>query len=613
MATASYGRVSERRKTQLKWLALVLFVFAAALTARQTFMQALGRTFVNMEFAAIWSADENEALDNNNFPGALVVDWVNRNLSDDDKVLVYRQAEFAYYVDNNWVYDFDPKIIDLYETAETKAAAFDYLKSLGITHIFVPNYMPATLYNTPVARVIGDPTYSRELYVHSAMRIYELYETPQDWQCVPQPQTQNWAQGIIGARTTFETAGGLFEPELDTANLQTFTIFEDEMSLRNGRITEPFGAGALDDGTLILAWTENMLDRIGLLSGYGPLHLAPATQIDPNAIDNVKMTFDVEGEGFLEIWLYEYDRLGAVSSRRIWDAILSPDKGTLNVEAQASFLSTTRSYRILVMNGGTASGYASVFGLDLCGFKTGTALRIDSPPVEGFERFMAFDFKPRLDRDIDQDGGTIMIGTDCHELDWFCRKIDLASPGSRLLMRDGGSDDSLQTRMPIASGFTVTTGELHTGFRTLFQCRLGRSKWYLERSPARDGFFEHYIMRFQKHFQPAGNDADDRMARLSMDFQAAPNTIVDAAMLWIDADGKENCYFLGEQVIEDGQDDLTWTFPIPVDASGFTYAFSASHGLKTYINIDVRNARLDAAPEGSGLLPPIRRLRDSGT
>ncbi len=69
----------------------------------------LARVITLSEPTAVWANREIEALRNQLMPGSRLLQWVNTRAAKDDRFLVYRQAEFAYYLsDRRWIYDFDP-------------------------------------------------------------------------------------------------------------------------------------------------------------------------------------------------------------------------------------------------------------------------------------------------------------------------------------------------------------------------------------------------------------------------------------------------------------------------------------------------------------------------
>ena len=625
--------LSPSRRKLLGSLFAVFFVLFAALQARTVGFQALGRAIRMSEYKAVWKQSEVDVLKNSSFPGALVIDWARNNLPDDSKFLVYRQAEFAYYVKSDWIYDFDPAIIDMY-SMETREEVHEYLLEHDITHIFVPNYMMSTLYNSPVADIIGDPTYSREVYTHDGMRLYELYKKPRAWTCVPQPGLENWVQGIIGANVTFEAGGrGLFGAQIERAVPRTFTLFVEKGSVFTGRTSTPLGATRLEDGAMLTAWPDNYLDRIGLMSGFGPIYLAPKTKIEPNAIRDITVDFDIEGEGFFEFWVYQYDVNGVWRSRRIWDAVVKDEGETKRVAVQIQLADETRSYRIMMTNGGTAAGYAKIKGVKACGVKevlegaNEGVLSIPSeevlakhietsvqevnnsdqaildnlhmdpvviaPQSPNGNLFKEWDLTPFNSEFASKtEGSRLAIGNRCDVFELFCRQLDPEGVTEMLVLRPF-KQNGFTLNMPINSGFTIHTGKKITNLRTWWQCSIGRRVWFLERSPAREGYFERIFLKFAKWVIPTGKSKTDELSKLRMlDFDSKNNTVVSSNVYWLDGKGRKNCYFLGEQAIETEGADLTWDFPIPKGASDLNFSITSRHALNQYSNFSVSGAEI---------------------
>ena len=612
-----YARMSDRGRKRFFVFLKFGFVFAFALLARPTGMQALGKFLSLSEYKAVWTKTETATLDNDVFPGGRVIDWLNKKLPEDSKFLVYRQAEFAYYVRQNWIYDFDPKIIDLYNT-RNKREAYAYLRGQGITHIFIPNYMPATLYNSAVVNLIGDPHYTRELYTHSGMRLLELFETPKNWACEGQPGMENWVQGTIGAQITFEASvKGLFGPSSVNTAPKTFTQFQEFGSLLSRRVSRPFGSTKVINGSFLMVWPNDYRDRVGLLSGYGPIYLAPEQRIDRDKIGAVQMSFEIAGNGFLEIWIYQYNAIGAWSSRRIWDAVLDGNKGKRLVEVQAGLSSDTVAYRILISNGGSAGGHSEVTGLRACGVNydapigpENEVLSNEIPAMAGVETLRIepiaepistvkespivkeWDLTPvQSAAALNQAGARVFFGRSCYELAFFCRLLNVQGPSRNLLIRPKDTK-GFELHMPIDSGFVIASDKLNTSPRTWWQCKLGRRAWFVERSPAREGLFEQMFLKFVKRQLPSGNNPTDRAAQLHLNVQTSTNTIISASLLWKNEKGHKGCYYLGEKVLESDNVQTIWDFPLPQKYSDLTLAFTTDHPLNDYINLEVASARV---------------------
>ena len=600
---AQYARASTRRKKKLYFFLKISFVLVAALLARPTAMQALGRALVLSKYEAVWTQNEADTLESNGFPGGRVIDWLNKELPEDSKFLIYRQAEFSYYVSHDWIYDFDPKIIGLYDVSNKKEA-FDYLHTQDITHIFIPNYMPATLYNSPIVDLVGDPRYTRELYSHSGMRLIELFTTPKEWICEDQPGLKSWAQGIIGAQVTFEAGGeGIFGPTSVNAAPKTFTQFQELGSVFSRRVSRPFGAVRTGDDGMTMIWPSDYRDRIGLLSGFGPIYLAPQQTIDRTNVDSVQVTFDIVGNGFLEVWIYEYDSNEAWSSRRLWDAVLKKEKGARSVEIQAQLSSDTVAYRILISNGGSAGGYSEVKGVTACGVNynvtENTRAELNTNPLlqEGDLALVKdWDLTPvQSSAALNQPGARLLLGRSCYELSFFCRLLNVQGPSRNLLMRPNGSK-GFELTMPIDAGFIIASDKVNTSLRTIWQCKLGRRVWFIERSPARDSFVEKIYLHFAKKLLPAGNNPSDRVAQLRLNAQTSSNTVISVALLWKNGKGKKSCYYLGEQALETNTETTYWDFPLPKEYSDLTLTFTTDHPLNNYINLDVSGALVVITP-----------------
>ncbi len=590
----------------------LLFVFNVALLAGSTALQSLGRSVYFSEFKAVWGQNEAAALDNKAFPGGRVVKWVRDRLPDDAKLLIYRQAEFAYYVHKNWIYDFDPKIIDLYDIKEKKDA-YRYILNHGITHIFVPNYMTATLYNSAMIDVIGDPSLTRELTSHAGMRLFEVFPKPRAWTCGAQNTNNNWVQGIIGPRITFEANGaGLFGPSAQGAAPKTFVRFREKGGVFSRRFTKPFGAMEVGDEQMLLVWpfdyhepwSPGLKGRIGLLSGYGPLYLAPGKSFPAKAVNTIHMSFEVEGDGILEVWLYQYDANGGFSMRRVWDAVLVKNKGIRDLSIQARTQSDTVSYRIMVNNSGSAKGHARVKGLSNCSVQygwasasedTGSQMLADGRTHLNTIRtkvIKSWDLQPVTSREqLGKEGIRMQLGTDCANLGWLCRTLHMDGPSGRLLVHPKKSG-GVSIKMPIAAGFTIFTNSPVRSLRTHWQCRIGRLVWFAARSPGRRGKLSRFYLWLLRSQLPELKDPNAPRVNLEVALQTSPNTTINTSLLWRDGKGRKNCTYLGEKAMESASEKLVWNFPFPKDAHGINLAITTNHGLNEFMNMQIDQARI---------------------
>ncbi len=592
--------LSLKWRRRLSFLTMLLFVAVAALFARPTAMQALGRVTSFSEYKAIWSQNEPATLDNIKFPGGRLFQWVRDTLPEDAKFLIYRQAEFSYYVDQDWVYDFDPKLINLYDVGDKKSA-HDFLIEQGIDYIFVPNYMTATLYNSTVINLIGDPAYTRELYSNSGMRVYEVYKKYRPWKCETAYNIDNWVQGIIGSRPTFEAGGnGLFGPSPKDSAPRTFTDFQAKGGPIFRLDRSPFGVTEIGDGEIMLIWLENYPQNVGVLSGFGPLYLPPEKTFDPEKVNSIQMSFAVKGVGFLELWIYEFAADGGRKARRLWDVVLSDETTLHEYSIHAGLEASTVSYRILINNGGSAGGMAVIKGLRDCTVSYENELSETPAPLHEVQNnnrttIIDWDLTPVASHEQLREQGTrLVFGSNCQELSVFCSLLSVSGAARNLIMRPA-NENGVEFEMPISSGFTIFTDKPQTSFRTLWQCRLGRWEWFASRSPVRDGWLEKKTLKWVRKQLPAGNRADDREAALELDIVTGKNTILSTMVMWRNAKGHKNCYYLGEKAVEHRDDKMVWKFPLPKDATNINLAIQTENQLSGFLNMTINDARITIA------------------
>jgi hypothetical protein len=316
------------------------------------------------------------------------------------------------------------------------------------------------------------------------------------------------------------------------------------------------------------------------------------------------MTFMVEGEGNLEVWLYQYDADGGYNTRRIWDAVLTQKKGARKAAIQARLRPDTVSYRVMANNSGSAKGYARVRGVRNCAVQYEAdkahvpAILSASVDTQNKTSSLApkllksFTLSPVTSRKHLKDAGTrIQFGTDCGHLGWFCRTLSVEGPSGALLVHPTRTQ-GVSIRLPIASGFTLFTDKPARSIRTHWQCRIGRLVWFAARSPGRKGRLSKAYLRLLKSQLPELRDPDAPRTNLEITLHAGINSTINTSLLWRDSKGRKNCTYLGEKAMENAEETLVWRFPLPKEARDINLALTTNHGLNEYLNMRIEKARL---------------------
>ena len=85
-----------------------------------------------------FGATNSYKLEYSGEPFTQSIELIKRELRSGECVLLFRQAEFAYYQNGCVINYLDPRLLDFYKS-DNKAQAFDFLAELDVRFIVVPN------------------------------------------------------------------------------------------------------------------------------------------------------------------------------------------------------------------------------------------------------------------------------------------------------------------------------------------------------------------------------------------------------------------------------------------------------------------------------------------
>lgn len=107
-----------------------------------------------------------------------MLDYLNSNYFDRDKILVARINEFEYLKrpDIRYIRDIDPKLMNLYETKNVEQA-MDILNDNNISYLLYPGYETPTLYHSVINEIITNRRYSRIIKSFDNVFLYKLNST----------------------------------------------------------------------------------------------------------------------------------------------------------------------------------------------------------------------------------------------------------------------------------------------------------------------------------------------------------------------------------------------------------------------------------------------------
>lgn len=235
------------------------------------------------------------------FPNALTMYWVRENLPHDALVLSLRPADM-YYAQRKMVSYLDERLLPVYQES-SPLLAMRLLRELGITHLHVPDYGLPVSYNSVLDRIIDDPELSRLIYSAGGTQILQL-----------QPIGETQSTSVVVQSVDF------------TPPKSSWTRYL-QINLAGRKALGALGIGSaqsLNSEISNSAMSVRIFHRdfsTILANGLGQ-------DLDTPRLDSIlqvkgsreyRVTFKVEGDGLIKIWLAEFDARGLILSRSITD------------------------------------------------------------------------------------------------------------------------------------------------------------------------------------------------------------------------------------------------------------------------------------------------------
>lgn len=225
-----------------------------------------------------------------------IIEGANQYLSDQSVTIVFRQSDFGYYGRSRLIDHNDMRLAPAFQ-APTSEAAWDLLRALGVTHLFLPPYHPPTVYNTIIASLLGDPRFTTLLYSVNGYRLYELNEAIRHPARIPLP-----SEAIQ------------FEPDAwsDIAPREWLNVPLETVLVLTGASARPAAVHATNP----IARIESLY-RHGATIGTAASEPASSGDADPASISKnrfvvmpggwYELCLTVQGSGVVSMMVYEYD------------------------------------------------------------------------------------------------------------------------------------------------------------------------------------------------------------------------------------------------------------------------------------------------------------------
>lgn len=241
--------------------------------------------------------------------------------------LVFRQAEFAFYANEPFLYYLDNTLAHLYRT-ESVAELHRELLSLGIRFLVLPDYPRAEVENSHFEPLLADPTRTHLLYEYEDNRLFRLRDD-----AISTPNItlieENFSENPEALSNWFlaRTPPNLIETLASiVGTLDTAIITRDtQVGFVETRRTRSLRARPE---------LFDILQRTPVQPQYSPFVIGEG-DFDAS-LGTLRLEAEVEGDGYLEVVLAAYDREGIeiVEERQIlWNGVLF-DEGRRRIQAQ---------------------------------------------------------------------------------------------------------------------------------------------------------------------------------------------------------------------------------------------------------------------------------------
>jgi len=325
---ALMGRLSQSRASIFE--VAVVVIFAVASVSPWVYLARSGFSKFQINSISVFDSDESKyaALRHG---AAQCIQFINNFLPEDAKLLVFRQADFAYYGKRPFISFEDPKLLPLYEQATAESAS-QFLQGLGVTHLLVPDYAVPPLYNSSVAELLSDPKLASLVFEAQGYKVFSL-----------------------GNISRARVSGLALSGEWFTSSLVRH--LNPAWQVQNG------------DGTYMFAneghpLSDNIsLERLYAVYGMAPLDIAPSKAKSDSVliVDTESSYFTVSGSlrlsGSASLYLALYDGAGRyLGLRHMWSGLAKNRRVTVSGASIAG--APVHSVRPVIALDGTASAEA---------------------------------------------------------------------------------------------------------------------------------------------------------------------------------------------------------------------------------------------------------------
>lgn len=228
------------------------------------------------------------------FPSIEAMFWMRDHIPRDALVLSLRPADM-YYSQRKMVSYLDNRLLPLY-AGKSPVEALKFLNTMGISYLHSSDYALPVAYNSVLDELISNPSWSELLYSVGGTQVFRLRgisEIPTALICGAgtyfSPGDRQWSRypmWTVGGRKAMEALG-----------LGEYQLAADGFSDARGRV----GLFHRDFSTMLANGIGRRFDQPNL-----------GTLLSVKAMQEYKVAFDIAGDGYIKLWMFQFDRKGRI-------------------------------------------------------------------------------------------------------------------------------------------------------------------------------------------------------------------------------------------------------------------------------------------------------------
>lgn len=103
-----------------------------------------------------------------------VINYINNSLPKNSTVLSFDQSDLAYYGKRRFISEFDPMLLDFYQS-NTLIEAYSSLKKLDVNYIYLPPFAIPEILNSKILDITANPTLTTLVFQSHGYKLFKLH------------------------------------------------------------------------------------------------------------------------------------------------------------------------------------------------------------------------------------------------------------------------------------------------------------------------------------------------------------------------------------------------------------------------------------------------------